>query len=322
MPLDQIAIGALALVVVALLSYIVGSRARAPRQAQPPAQQLPPLALPSGAEALAPAFGELRGQLHHVQGKLEQLRLASAADEARRPREDQAFASMQQLTAKLLGSANAGATGERIVEDALKALPPQWLLTDHMVANKKVEFAVRLPDGLILPIDSKVVAQSDLAALDEAQNGQREKIEARIRSNVLQRSGEVRQYVDARTPGFAIAAVLDAAYRLSAPVAARAYQEFQVILVPYSLVLPFVLMVYEQHRRAGMDLDAANQAKLLADAETHVKRALQELNGRVGRAFVELTNGRDALAQELGGASRALDLIRSGAVQREKAPVR
>ncbi|MGH7872759.1 MAG: dihydrodipicolinate synthase family protein, partial [Candidatus Binatia bacterium] len=84
-----------------------------------------------------------------VQGKLEQLRLASAADEARRPREDQAFASMQQLTAKLLGSANAGATGERIVEDALKALPPQWLLTDHMVANKKVEFAVRLPDGLI-----------------------------------------------------------------------------------------------------------------------------------------------------------------------------
>jgi DNA recombination protein RmuC len=229
---------------------------------------------------------------------------------------------MQQLTAKLLGSANAGATGERIVEDALKVLPPQWLLTDHMVANKKVEFAVRLPDGLILAIDSKVVAQSDLAALDGMQNGQREKMEARIRGAVRDRAAEVRQYIDGRSPGFAVAAIPDAAYNLATSVVGRVYQESQVILVPYSLVLPFVLMVYEQHRRAGMDLDSANQAKLVADAETHVKRALQELNGRVGRAFVELTNGRDALAQELGSASRTLDLIRSGAAQREKTPVR
>jgi DNA recombination protein RmuC len=129
----------------------------------------------------------------------------------------------------------------------------------------------------------------------------------------------VRKYVDGRTPGFAVAAIPDAAYRLSAPVLPRAYQEFQVVIVPYSLLLPFVMLCYEQHRRSGVDLDAANQAKLLSEAETHIKRALQELNGRVGRAFVELTNGRDALGQELASASRALDLIRSGVAQKEKA---
>ncbi len=317
MPTDQtiiIGLGALVIVLALVAAYLAGSRGRG-RQGAQTTQSLPPIALPSGAEALAPVFQTLQGQLTDVAGKLEQLRVVAAAEEARRPQVDQAYASLQQLTAKLLGSANAGATGERIVEDALSVLPPQWLITDHRVSNKPVEFAVRLPDGLVLPIDSKVVAQADLVALDGAQNGQREKLEGRIRNNVLQRASEVRQYVDGRTPGFAVAAIPDAAYRLSAPVLPRAYQEFQVVIVPYSLLLPFVMLCYEQHRRSGVDLDAANQAKLLAEAETHIKRALQELNGRVGRAFVELTNGRDVLNQELSDASRALDLIRSGAAQ-------
>ncbi len=318
MPTDQliiIALGALVVVLALVAAYLAGSRARSRSAGEtlPPGSQ--PIALPSGAEALAPVFQTLQGQLSDVAGKLEQLRVVAAAEEARRPQVDQAYASLQHLTAKLLGSANAGATGERIVEEALSVLPPQWLITDHRVANKPVEFAVRLPDGLVLPIDSKVVAQSDLVALDAAQNGQREKLEARIRANVLQRAGEVRQYVDGRTPGFAVAAIPDAAYRLSAAVLPRAYQDFQVIIVPYSLLLPFTLMVFELHRRSAVNLDAANQAKLLAEAETHIKRALQELNGRIGRAFVELTNGRDTLSQELGDASRALDLIRSGAAQ-------
>jgi DNA recombination protein RmuC len=317
MPTDQliiVALGALVVVLAIAAAYLAGSRGRG-RHTADPAQSLAPIALPTGAEALAPIFQTLQGQLGDVTSKLEQLRVVAAAEEARRPQVDQAYASLQQLTAKLLGSANAGATGERIVEDALSVLPPQWLITDHRVANKPVEFAVRLPDGLVLPIDSKVVAQSDLVALDGAQNGQREKLEGRIRTNVLQRAGEVRQYVDGRTPGFAIAAIPDAAYRLSAPVLPRAYQEYQVVIVPYSLLLPFVMLCYEQHRRHGVDLDAANQVKLLAEAETHIKRALQELNGRIGRAFVELTNGRDALGQELSDAGRALDLIRAGAAQ-------
>lgn len=322
MPTDQLLIlvlGALvvvlALVAAYLTAYLAGSRRSRPAETSPLAAPQQPINLPSGAEALAPVFQTLQGQLSEVAGKLDQLRVSAAAEEARRPQVDQAYSSLQQLTAKLLGSANAGATGERIVEEALSVLPPQWLITDHRVANKPVEFAVRLPDGLILPIDSKVVAQSDLVALDGAQNGQREKLEARIRANVLQRAGEVRQYVDGRTPGFAVAAIPDAAYRLSAAVLPRAYQEFQVIIVPYSLLLPFTLTVFELHRRSAVDLDAANQAKLLAEAETHIKRALQELNGRIGRAFVELTNGRETLSQELGDASRALDLIRAGTAQ-------
>jgi DNA recombination protein RmuC len=310
-----IVLGALVVLLALVAVYLAGSRrGRAAASPQPTAPQ-PPIALPSGAEALAPVFQTLQGQLSEVAGKLDQLRVSAAAEEARRPQVDQAYASLQQLTAKLLGSANAGATGERIVEEALSVLPPQWLITDHRVANKPVEFAVRLPDGLVLPIDSKVVAQSDLVALDGAQNGQREKLEARIRTDVLRRVGEVRQYVDGRTPGFAVAAIPDAAYRLSAAVLPRAYQEFQVIIVPYSLLLPFTLTVFELHRRSAVNLDAANQAKLLAEAETHLKRALQELNGRIGRAFVELTNGRDTLSQELGDASRALDLIRAGVAQ-------
>lgn len=318
---EQIAIIALAGVILLLLGYIVGGRGRA-RQAGK--GELPPVALPvalpPGAEALAPAFTELRGQLSELRGKLEEVRTASAEvrslqgeERQRWSREDAAYTSLQRLSAVLLGSATAGAAGERLVQEALGSLPPQWLVTDHKVANQPVEFAVRLPDGLFLPIDSKVVAQSELDALEHAETpARRAQLEKNIRDEALKRAKEVHKYVDARSPGFAIAAVPDAAYRLSGAILPRAYQEHQVLLVPYSMLAPFVLMVYEQHRRGGVDLNNERMAALLSEAENHVERASLELNGRISNAVTMLANGRDDLKRELDEAARTLSLLRAG----------
>jgi hypothetical protein len=361
---DQIIIVALAAVVLLLLGYLVGSRGRRGSKAG----QLP-VALPPGAEALAPAFGELRTQLGDLQGKVEQLRLTDAAAESRRGLEDQAwqaiqhvdrsltsllqlptlqqslqdqvagavrdlaairelqaverqrwtieddaFASLRRLATAMLGSATSGAAGERVVEQVLEGLPAQWRVADHTVNGKRVEFAIRLPDGLLLPIDSKVVAQNELRELDGTEDRTlRDRLEGGIRTKVLQRAAEVSKYVDARSPGFAVAAIPDAVFRVCGPVLARAYQEHRALLVPYSLLAPFVLMVYEQHLRSGLDLDNARLARLLADAQAHLDHAQQELNGRLGGALVQLGNGRDALARELAEAGHALALLRGAA---------
>ena len=200
----------------------------------------------------------------------------------------------------MLGSARAGAAGERLVQETLANLPAQWRAANHDVAGKQVEFAVRLPDGLILPIDSKVVAQADLDALDQQTDpSQRERLERAIRATLRQRAAEVRQYVNQRTPGFAILAVPDAAYHLSRPILPDVYHDHRALLVPYSLLGPFILMVYEQHQRNGIDLESARVAHALADAQAHVETALRESEGRLSDALTRLTNGRDTLRHEL-----------------------
>jgi uncharacterized protein YPO0396 len=73
-------------------------------------------------------------------------------------------------------------------------------------------------------------------------------------------------------------------------------------------------MIYEQHRRSGVDLDAAQQAQALAEAETHLKRATDELNGRMSNAMTQFRNGYEELNQELARAGRALESMR-GAVE-------
>jgi DNA recombination protein RmuC len=370
MTTDQLLIGGiegLAAIVLALLGYLLGSRGRARR-----ADKSGLLPLPPGAEALAPAFGELRAQLGELRSQIEDLRRSEAEAAGRRSQEDHAwqtlarveqsltqlsqlptlqqslqdqvsgaardlaglrerlaeerqrwtleddaFERLQRLTAVLLGSSTSGAAGERMVQEVLGNLPPQWLVTNHTVNGKQVEFAVRLPDGVVLPIDSKVVAQSELDALDKATDeGERKRLEDRIRVQVLQRAGEVRKYVDGRSAGFAVAAVPDAVYRLSGAILARAYQESRALLVPYSLLAPFVLMVYEQHLRMGTgDADSQQLARMLADGMAHLDHAVQEVNGRLSDAITRLTNSRDALSRELAAAAGALDQARNASAE-------
>jgi DNA recombination protein RmuC len=302
------------------------------------------VSLPPGAEALAPAFRELREQLGavrdqvaqlnplpaqqtHLQGQLDaalrdigEIRRVQAGDQQRWTRADEGFAALQRLNATLLGSATAGSVGENYVESALGTLPPQWRINNYKVAGKVVEFAIRLPDDLILPIDSKVVAQTELDALErEGDPDKRKPLEQAIQQKVLRKAEEVRKYVDERSVGFAIAALPDAAYRCASGVLPQAYQQHRALLVPYSLLAPFVLMVYEQHRHVG-NLDAARLGALLASAHHHLNKASATLNGGLTTAMTQLSNARDEVRGELNAAANAVAQMRSSpAEERETA---
>lgn len=261
----------------------------------------------------------LQEQVGSALRDLASLRELQAATAARWTREDDAFASLQRLSAILGGSSSSGAAGERIVREVLDSLPPQWRITQHVVAGKPVEFAVKLPDGLILPIDSKVVGQADLDELQAEQDAERRKRKEKdIRDQVLQKAGEIRKYIDDRSVGFGIIAVPDPAYDVSGPILSKAYQEQHAIVVPYRLLAPFVLMVYEQHRHTGA-YDDARVGRLLLDAQTHLERAAQVLNGTVSTALAQLTNGRDRLNGELAAAGIAMDQARVSGEERASA---
>jgi RmuC family protein len=297
------------------------------------------VSLPPGAEALAPAFLELRTQLGAVRDQVAQLnplpaqqsqlqgqladalrdlgeiRRIQAGDQQRWTRADEGFAALQRLNATLLGSSTAGATGEHYVESVLGTLPAQWRINNHKVGGKVVEFAIKLPDDLILPIDSKVVAKTELDALEgESDPEKRKTLEQAVQRKVLAKAEEVHKYVDERSIGFAIAAIPDAAYRCASAVLPQAYQQHRALLVPYSLLAPFVLMVYEQHQHVG-NLDTALLNSLLAAVQHHLNKAIATINGSLAGAMTQLANARDEVKSELNLASNNVAQMRSTQAQ-------
>jgi hypothetical protein len=101
--------------------------------------------------------GIIRGGLSAAQSTLAELRTMSQAQQGL---EQQATESIQRLERMLAGSQSKGIAGENIVEIMFSKLPTEWQVRDFSVGNKTVEFGIRLPNDLVLPIDSKWAASN------------------------------------------------------------------------------------------------------------------------------------------------------------------
>jgi DNA recombination protein RmuC len=254
------------------------------------------------------------GQLPEIQQSL-QVQVASALREleaikGRQPQEDKAFHELDRLTAVLLGSKTAGEAGERMVEEALGTLPPQWVLRQHRVNNQPVEYAVRLPDGHILPIDSKVAALPKVREWEQTEDAaERAALEKTIRETVRSKSGEIRKYLGDGSTDFGVITVPDGVYRFCRSIAWAVYQEHHALLVPYSLLASFVVMVHEQHRRGDLDLRAERTQRLLSDATGHLRKADEVLNQHLAGGIKQVNNAYDSLSRELAESVRAVTLL-------------
>jgi hypothetical protein len=227
-------------------------------------------------------------QLGRVLDHLGQLRTALSDEQARHPAEEQAWRTLRKLESVLINSGQRGALGEHIVRQIFAGLPAEWWTENFQVRNQVVEFALRLPDDTYLPVDSKFPAPQ--AALDAAQlppeDPRRGEIDSRLRSAVQARLKDIGKYTDAdRTAGFGVLALPDGAYRAALPLIANAYTMHRAILVPYSLLGPYLLTVYQYHLRAGRNPDQQRLSRALDALRRHLDGAetqVQQLGGSLG----------------------------------------
>src|SRR6476661_8441059 len=213
--------------------------------------------LESGGQTQESQAAELRERLTQTQSVVEGLRSALSA---RQPVEDEARASLRRLESVIAGSSSRGAAGERILEEALRHLPPEMLQRNVWVGGKVVELALRLPGGKLLPIDSKWVSSGALEQLaDPALDApRRAQLTGQVERDVERRVREVSQYIDpATTAPFALAAVPDAAYGVCRAAFAEAHRR-HVMIVGYSMALPYLLMVYQLHLQFARSVDMEN----------------------------------------------------------------
>lgn len=255
--------------------------------------------------------------LRDMAGRLLTLQ---AYAQARQDSERAAAESIRRLEGVLAGSYSKGAAGERVLEQALAQLPAEWQVRDFRVGNKVVEFGLRLPNDLILPVDSKWPASALLQAFDASESSdERVRLKRQIESVVLQKAQEVRKYVDPRlTVPYCVAAVPDAVYDLCWGTQVDLLRR-NVVLISYSLFLPYLLLVFQTALKAPRAVDADELEAALDGAQDGLRAAQEELEGRLARAIIMLGNAREDLSSHLRRARRSLgslDAAGEGAIPR------
>jgi len=256
------------------------------------------------------ALAGLAGAAQDLQGRLAQAQRALAEvktlEQARGSQLDRATDSLRRLELVVAGSSSRGAAGENVLARSLAQLPPDLLETNAAFGGRVVEYAVRLPGGRLLPVDSKWTGAAGLERLETAGDpDERRRLLEQVARELRGRVREMAKYLDPdRTLALAVLAVPDAVHAAVPEVHAEAFRE-GVLVVPYSLALPFVLSLYRLAVRFAAAPDTEELGRHLARLAELLGRMDDELEGRLSRALVQAANARDALRGDLAEARRA-----------------
>lgn len=268
-----------------------------------------------GRETWLAQFGtaaqQIRGDIGEARRALAEVK---ALEEGRVRQMDRAADSLRRLEVVIAGSGSRGAAGENILVRALAQLPPDLLAVNVSFGSKIVEYAVRLPDGRLLPIDSKWTSVAALERLEESDDpAELRRLVEQVTREVRTRIRDMTKYLDPdRTLSLAVLALPDAVYQAAPEVHGEGYRE-GVLVVPYSLALPFLLTLYRLAVRFGAGTDAQAVAGGLRELAETLRKMEEEVEGRLSRALVQAANARDALREQGSQAQRtAARLVRAG----------
>lgn len=267
---------------------------------------------------LAEATQNLRSDIGQAHKALAEVR---ALEQGRARQMEQAADSLRRLEAVVAGAPTRGAAGENILLRSLAQLPPDLLETNVAFGNKIVEYAIRLPGGRYLPIDSKWTSAGSLEKLALTDdNAERKKLVEQVVREVRSRTREMTKYLDPeRTLSIGILALPDSVYMAAPEVHSEGYRE-GILLVPYSLALTYVLTVYRLAIRFGTAVDTDQIVARLRGLAESLRRIDEELEGRLSRGLVQMENARDALRQQVGDAQRLTNrLLRTAETPEEAA---
>lgn len=261
--------------------------------------------------------------LQNLTQTIQEVRVQTAAliadSKARADIERQTADSIRRLEMTVAGSSPKGAAGERVVEELIAKLPIEWQVHNFRVGNKPVEFALRLPNNLILPIDSKWVASNLLEQFSNSTNpDEQKKLREQIEGVVIDKAKEVKKYLDPNiTLPFGVAVVPDAVYSLCPSVNIETYKQHNVVVVSYSMFLPYLLLIFHTVLTTSQKVDTEKLHAHLQAVEQTIAAIEAELENRYSKALIMLDNSRRDLRAYISKAQNALTNLQVNSVQSE-----
>ncbi len=253
---------------------------------------------------LAAAHQGLRTEIVQTRELVAQIQ---AADEVREKHEREARDVLKRLEMVLAGTKSRGIAGENILGAILAQLPVELRETNLTINNKPVEFALRLPHGRLLPIDSKWPALSQLERLQEAEDpAVRRALADEIQSEVKRKIREVVKYLDPdRTIRLGVLAVPDAVFDLCVEAHVEAFKQ-GVVIISYTQVIPYLLSLLQVILRFGTEIDTARLSQALATIADALEKMDSEVDGRLSRTITQLQNSREDLKAHLSRARQGV----------------
>jgi len=201
--------------------------------------------------------------------------------------------SIKNIESLFRGSKSKGMAGENILREIFKLFPPELIIFDYRIEGRPVEFGLKLPDGRIVPMDSKVVALEEINKLDTEQDeNMRQRLIKKIELEVAKKIKEVSAYVHPPvTWDRALMMIPDALYSILKESFARAYSQ-SVILIPYSMAVPYILTFLDLHKRTLATYDEQqvesfleDLGRLLNEMETILENQIARGNTMVANAY-------------------------------------
>ncbi len=253
---------------------------------------------------LATAQQGLRTEIAQTRELVAQIQ---AADQIREKREQEAWDALKRLETVLAGTKSRGMAGENILATILAQLPPELRETNLVINNKPVEFALRLPHGRLLPIDSKWPALSPLERLQTSDDPVvRKALVEEIQTEVKKKIREVTKYLDPdRTIRLGVLAVPDAVFDLCVDAHVEAFKQ-GIVIISYTQAIPYLLSLLQVVLRFGTEIDTARLSQALTTIADALEKMDGEVDGRLSRTITQLVNSREDLKGHLSRARQGV----------------
>jgi len=249
---------------------------------------------------LLSAQASLRQEISQTRDLLAQMK---SAEEVRETTVREALHSLRRLEHVVAGTKSRGMAGENILAGILAQLPPELLETNLTLNNKVVEFAFRLPNDKLLPIDSKWPSLATLEKLADTDDpdARRPLVEA-IQSEVKKKVKEAAKYLDPeRTIQLGVVVVPDAVFDLCLEAHVEAFKQ-GIVLVSYSQALPYLLSLLQVVLRFSAQIDVARLSSALKTIGDALEKMDAEVEGRLSKSLTQLDNSRGELRTQLSRA--------------------
>ena len=262
------------------------------------------------------AQGYLKDNIEKTRNLLEEL---AREDRVRKEKEREFSERIKRIDEIIAGTSAKGISGEKILIETFKNLPPDMIERNFNVKGKVVEFALLLPNKKRLPIDSKWPAGNLLLKLEkEKDTGERKKIIEEIEKETIRRIREVKQYIDPQTTwSQAIAAVPDSVYSVCSRAHLKA-NENDVILMPYSMVLPLLLYMYRLHLQYAISIDKENLQSQLRKMGRNLGEMEDILENKIARGNIMISNAYTEYKQKISEARSALEQLSTRSIKEKE----
>jgi len=209
--------------------------------------------------------------------------------------------SIKNIESLFRGSKSKGAAGENLLREIFKNFPAEWIVFDYRIEGKPVEFGLKLADGRIMPMDSKIVALEEITRLEtETDENVRQRLIKKAELEVAKKVKEVAAYIHPPvTYDQALMLIPDALYSILIDAHQQAYSR-AVILLPYSMALPYILAFRNLHSRTLANYDEQQITGFLEDLDRILNEMEIVLENQVSRGSTMITNAYSEYKKLIG----------------------